>query len=53
MIQFRRDKEGNLYSVRNGEVIGRIESIGDGQEEAENGKSYISRDDEPRRRSKG
>ena len=31
MIKFMRDKEGNLYAVRNGKVIGRVDSVGDGK----------------------
>lgn len=29
MIEFRRDKEGNLYSVKNGKTTGRILAFGD------------------------
>ena len=29
MIKFMRDKKGNLYSVKDGKVLGRIESFGD------------------------
>ena len=28
-IEFRRDKDGNLYAVRDGKTISRITSIGD------------------------
>ena len=36
MIEFMRDKEGNLYSVKDGVVIGRILSTGD-EEVEDNG----------------
>ena len=29
MVKFMRDKYGNLYSVKGGKVIGRIEAFGD------------------------
>lgn len=32
MIKFMRDKTGNLYSVKDGKVTGRITSIGDSQQ---------------------
>lgn len=28
-IEFRRDKEGNLYAVRDGKTVGMINSFGD------------------------
>ncbi len=32
MIKFMRDKDGNLYSVKDGKVTGRILTNGDGQQ---------------------
>ena len=52
MIQFMRDKDGNLYAVRDGQVIGQVEGMGDNQKEAEvkkNGTRYRSDDRQPRR----
>lgn len=52
MIQFMRDKDGNLYAVRDGQVIGQVESMGDKQEEQEekkNGTRNRSDDRQPRR----
>lgn len=51
MIEFRRDKAGNLYSVRNGKIIGRIQSFGDGQEE-QHGQSRRRENDQQRRSGK-
>lgn len=31
MIKFMRDKDGNLYSVKDGQVTGRIASFGDAE----------------------
>ena len=50
MIKFMRDKEGNLYSVKNGVVIGKITSIGD-KEGKGNGTGSINKDNRPQRRS--
>lgn len=52
MIQFMRDKGGNLYAVRDGQVIGQVEGMGDIQKEAEetkDGTRNRSDDQQPRR----
>lgn len=52
MIQFMRDKDGNLYAVRDGQVIGQVEGMGDKQKEAEateNGTRNRGSDRQPRR----
>lgn len=52
MIQFMRDKDGNLYAVRDGQVIGQVEGMGDKQKEQEeekNGTRNRSDDRQPRR----
>lgn len=33
MIKFMRDKNGNLYSVKDGQVTGRISSFGDSKKD--------------------
>lgn len=46
MIQFQRDKDGNLYAVKNGKVVGRMQTIGDTapQEVDKNGNSKKRKD---------
>lgn len=46
MIEFRRDKDGNLYAVKDGKVVSAVMSMGDvatEQEEKDNGKGDRSK----------